>query len=90
MHLARPIACSSIVTGLALFRVDALIRLGPVPPPPDVSSWGFGSVGLPEAPGERADSHPLTRFWKRPSPRSKPIPPLLETTFRKFPERRGV
>jgi hypothetical protein len=89
MRLARSIACSRIVTGLALFRADPLFALVPCPHHP-MSPRGVAALCRPaRAPGERADSHPLTRFWKRPSPRSKPIPPSRKLPLGSFQKGAG-
>ena len=89
-RLAQPIACSRIVTGLNLFRVDPLIRLGPVPPPPNVSSWSYGPLAACQSAWGARRLSPPDPVLETPLPPVKTHPPLSETTFRKFPERGGV
>ena len=71
-------------------RVNPLIRLGPVPPPPNVSSWSYGPLAACQSAWGARRLSPPDPVLETPLPPVKTHPPLSETTFRKFPERRGV
>ena len=71
-------------------RVNPLIRLGPVPPPPNVSSWSYGPLAACQSAWGARRLSPPDPVLETPLPPVKTHPPLSETTFRKFPERGGV